>query len=288
MLAAVGCAKEEGLEPGNLRENYFTPAPGATDPESVLRNEFFSGNGVHLLFNDTLRHEKIGVDPGGNDIYHTETVEMRYNLTSTSLYPFVYDYLPDMNSKTAAAELIEKHILPRLGESLHPYSILAVNTIGTYRLLNGEWRPFQNFIVYNGMRCTAVAVEGIAAMNEAERLQLGRTILVELLSARVSSSSDSRLTEFFDKSTPYYKKDKEYDMGWWDGYTLDDVRNLGFLYDKEGWYLPNKTDDTAAYVEAMFLYTGAEFEAEFGGFGIIMDKYDLLRRALLGMGVVLD
>ena len=49
-LFAAGCAKEDGLEPSGIREDYFTVPEDATDPVSVLRRNFHERTGIHLLF----------------------------------------------------------------------------------------------------------------------------------------------------------------------------------------------------------------------------------------------
>ena len=74
-LFAAGCAKEDGLEPSGIREDYFTVPEDATDPVSVLRRNFHERTGIHLLFNDTLRHEQQGTNPDGTPRWYTETID---------------------------------------------------------------------------------------------------------------------------------------------------------------------------------------------------------------------
>jgi len=54
-LLLGACTKEDALEPTGANDDYFTVPATATDPESVMRREFYEETGVHLLFNDTLR-----------------------------------------------------------------------------------------------------------------------------------------------------------------------------------------------------------------------------------------
>lgn len=52
-LLLGACTKEDALEPTGANDDYFTVPATATDPESVMRREFYEETGVHLLFNDT-------------------------------------------------------------------------------------------------------------------------------------------------------------------------------------------------------------------------------------------
>ncbi|MDE7074137.1 MAG: hypothetical protein K2O69_03685, partial [Odoribacter sp.] len=73
------CTKEDDLTPSGARDDYFTVSPDATDPESVLRREFYNSTGVHLLFNDTIRHEQDGTYADGTPYYVTETIDLGYS-----------------------------------------------------------------------------------------------------------------------------------------------------------------------------------------------------------------
>ena len=81
-LLLGACTKEDALEPTGANDDYFTVPATATDPESVMRREFYEETGVHLLFNDTLRHEQRGTFEDGNPRWYTETVDLGYSMTS--------------------------------------------------------------------------------------------------------------------------------------------------------------------------------------------------------------
>ena len=81
-LLLGACTKEDALEPTGANDDYFTVPATATDPESVMRREFYEETGVHLLFNDTLRHEQRGTFEDGNPRWYTETIDLGYSMTS--------------------------------------------------------------------------------------------------------------------------------------------------------------------------------------------------------------
>lgn len=127
-LLLGACTKEDALEPTGANDDYFTVPATATDPESVMRREFYEETGVHLLFNDTLRHEQRGTFEDGNPRWYTETVDLGYSMTSFDDAPAL-TYLQTKQEKEKAVEFVSKYILPHLGQAVRPYSFLMVNTI---------------------------------------------------------------------------------------------------------------------------------------------------------------
>lgn len=67
LLGVVACGDEDALTPEvDTITDCFAPDPNATDEESVLRREFYTTEKSYLLFNDTLRHEELGIDYNGD------------------------------------------------------------------------------------------------------------------------------------------------------------------------------------------------------------------------------
>ena len=163
-LLLGACTKEDALEPTGANDDYFTVPATATDPESVMRREFYEETGVHLLFNDTLRHEQRGTFEDGNPRWYTETVDLGYSMTSFDDAPAL-TYLQTKQEKEKAVEFVSKYILPHLGQAVRPYSFLMVNTIygrdpDTYR--KGILK------YYIGMRTMALSMEPILKLETEE------------------------------------------------------------------------------------------------------------------------
>ena len=283
---ATGCGKEGSLTPSNVRENYFTPDPSATDAESVLRRNFYDTENIYLLFNDTLRHELAGTDRYGDDVFLTETVDLGWTMTGYGSYPFSFNYLSGMAAKNAAVDFVKTHILSRLGATLKPFSVLLVETIDTWRYRNNVWQRYQSYKVYNGSRCTAIALRGVEDMDEEELEEFGITVMFAILVPKIKNSEDEGLAEFFRQSSRYYDYSKS-SFGVPAAWDDEPVRERGFLYDEYRSYFPDKDEDIEAYLDALFNMTTDEFAAEFGVYPVIMKKYGLFKEALLSMGLVL-
>ena len=83
LLGVVACGDEDALTPEvDTITDCFAPDPNATDEESVLRREFYTTEKSYLLFNDTLRHEELGIDYNGDMQYKTELLDIGYTLGS--------------------------------------------------------------------------------------------------------------------------------------------------------------------------------------------------------------
>lgn len=71
--------KRRCIKTNGERDDYFSVPENANDPESVIRRKFYTDHGVHVLFNDTLRHEQRGTYADGTPYWFTETVDLSYS-----------------------------------------------------------------------------------------------------------------------------------------------------------------------------------------------------------------
>ena len=76
LTVTFSCNKEDDLEPTDMRYDYFTVSPDANDEESLLRRKFYEDHNIHLLFNDTLRHEQRGTYADGKPHWFTEQLAL--------------------------------------------------------------------------------------------------------------------------------------------------------------------------------------------------------------------
>ena len=83
LTVTFSCSKEDDLEPTDMRYDYFTVSPDANDEESILRRKFYEDHNIHLLFNDTLRHEQRGTYADGTPHWFTELLDLSYDITTT-------------------------------------------------------------------------------------------------------------------------------------------------------------------------------------------------------------
>lgn len=126
LIGVVACGDEDALTPEvDTITDCFAPDPNATDEESVLRREFYTTEKSYLLFNDTLRHEELGIDYNGDMQYKTELLDIGYTLGSGMVggsIDYKYGYLQSIEDKRAAVTFLKEYVLPHLSTSLKPFS----------------------------------------------------------------------------------------------------------------------------------------------------------------------
>lgn len=293
LSVCVSCAKEEPLEPLNDGfANYFAPAAGATDPESVLRREFYAQTSCYLLFNDTLVTKQIGTDKDGNPLYFHETVDLSYGITSTMTTKYSFEYFSDIESKKRATKLIQEELLDKMAESQRPFSVLLTDVITAYEIYDSGWFEKDKDFVKN-TRSTAIAIKDIADKTDEELVEFGAAILNKFVASSLKGNIDRPILKpFFSLSEGQYEK--YYDLFEdWDYPDIEDVRELGFLRGEIDWdfgYMefPAKTQDLDDFTEAVLTMTYEEFEAENEGYPFVLEKYNLLKQAIKDLGYIIN
>lgn len=281
-LFFFACSKEDSLTPTGARDDYFTVPADATDPESVLRRNFYEEHGVHLLFNDTLIHEQRGTYADGTTYWHTEKIDLSYGLISTS-GTYRHTLLSSPTEREEAVRFAEQYILPRLGEKVKPYSMLALKNLENYS--RGDWN---NVYFINGYRCLGFNFGYLAGLPEEEKEEAIMAWLKAAVSDKVEQLS-SELNAFYAFSNAYYNEDyDDVNPDWRDEYesAADFYHSHGFIR-SGSYYFYMKSTDLSDYVNALFRYTEEEFIAEYADYTIMHEKFRIFRKLILDMGYVL-
>ena len=280
-LCVISCAKEDDLTPTELNEDYFTVPADATDEISVLRREFYERNGVHLLFNDTLRREQRGTYADGTPIWYVETIDLNYNISSSGYSTYVLSYLDNQEAREAAVELVEQHILSHLGEGLRPYSFLLLQQIQDY---DEDYDEYDDVDFVNNVRCMGISTGNIVEQNDEEQVAFCNSMLHSIVSSRVENLEDAVFEEFYSFCSEYYGMDYA-DFGMSDYPEDEELYALGFIL-TYSWYFPYESNDLESFVDAVFEMTEAEFRETYGSYPIIIQKYEIIREIISNMGYV--
>lgn len=276
LAGSLFSCEKENVTPSKVR-NPFAPAPEATDATSELKREFYEKTGCFLLFNDTLRHEYMGVDAFGNPYYDTELLAMDWDLGTVKRdYILRYEYLDGMAQQQKAYDFLVNNLKSSLNKL--PYSILAVNKI---ELRKEDWMTgqvtWESKVCEINSRCMAVAIEGLFAEDvkpEVYVQDLCCTIIFPRLF--VNEEDDwwgSKAYGFveYDMGYGYYNKMDLYVE------TLEDLHREGFLVDVDEVNFPDVRQDASAYIKAVLLETEEEFREKYGQYWKIMEKYEIIK-----------
>ncbi|BCS86005.1 hypothetical protein prwr041_18980 [Prevotella herbatica] len=288
-LSLFSCGdKEDNITPEVPEKNYFAADINANDEESLLRKEFYKTNGCYLLFNDTLRHDSIGVKPNGETIYQTETVDVPYIMSSQAYFAYKYTYIKDIEKKRAAANFIEKNILPHLSAQLRPYSWLLVNSITKYAINDNSYSYDSEQGSVVGNRATAIGIQDIFDMDESDTQQFAKDLSATIVADKVSSQEASILEPFTKFCDNLYETSSE-TTPWDDESNLKLMQESGFIgpHYLSGFilysYYPNKVEDIKDFaklvVEKDDQYVKDTYNNE-----IILEKYMVMKKIILSLG----
>lgn len=197
-ISAIACSSENDLTPSGSREDYFTIPADATDEVSLLRKAFFEQHNVHVLFNDTLRSEQKGTNSDGTPRYYTETIDLNWNMVTHTSEDYRWEYLNEEDYRTAM-NFCSEYLLPHLGKTLRPYSILLLKDLYS---VNSSGRRTDLAFVSN-FRCLAINVGSIIGADEDVKkntyIAICQSIVIEKL-----KDMDDALAEFEAVSEEYY------------------------------------------------------------------------------------
>lgn len=286
-FAFISCSEdEEILEPSGVADNKFAVPSDATGPEAELRRDFFAQTGVYMMFDDLLSREYKGLDKDGNEIWAEERIDFAYDLTDYGLNPPKFVMLESQEEKERAASLIKTYVLPHIeGGALTPFSFLAVKSLERYR--TSYPYEYEDAYTVSCWRCLAIATGEWAEAEGEERDAITATILKDLLSSKISYTSEAAkpFTEISYEYSGMYL-DEIYD-DWDDNKDISRVYELGFLSHRSGYYgdwLPYTSDDFNAYFDLVLSMDESEVMEKYGEYAMIVTKYNLIKDALESLG----
>ncbi len=240
-LLLGACSKEDSLEPTGERDDYFSVPENATDPESVIRRKFYEDHGVHVLFNDTLRHEQRGTYADGTPYWYTETIDLGYSLRSDDGKDFQFEYINTQTTKEEAIKFVEDYILPHLGKSVRPYSFLLVDNLSDW--YGKKWRTID---YYEGERCLALNMKPVLDTEDEQAYSDYCTIIFQSIVTNKMGKLDKAIFDEFNAFSDEY-------------YWYDYVDFYEDFYDYYDDFYDNYKDD---YDDAKDAYEAGEINEE--------------------------
>lgn len=294
MIAAVGLAlcagscSDEDVTPSYADKNLFATADNDASEDAALRRDFFKENGVYLLFNDTLRHDYIGKDAFGDDVYDTEIVDLDYNITgSGSKYTYETEYYTTLEEKQAGTDFVTEYIMPHFkGGSLCPYSFFLIKSLQYQDY--GRWKDLK----YKAcVRCMALALGDITELTEEEKADMGATLCLSILKEKLSYR-DERLDDFHAISNDYTREYFEDVVdGWYDDeHTPEEAQETAYEYGFlsysgwSSWYFPWSDDDYDDYFELVMTTSEEDVREQYGDYPLVLNKYMILRNIITSLG----
>lgn len=280
----VGCKEEEELSPSLPEVNLFEPDENLNDEETVLRKNFYSDNGVYLIFQDTLK----GLDNDGNELI--EAIDPSYTFTGDDGNSYRWTLLDNIDDKKKVIDAINKLIIPHIkGGKFQPYSLLPVNNLEY--LDYDEWVPLS--IIAN-WRCMIISCEQfIECETEKGQQETAKNILYSLISKNLDY-----LNVLLD---PFHAVSEEFSGNyiseifpeWEDEQDITLVYECGYLrYYKDYYGDPayddflTKRNDFISFLTALITTDEEEFRTTYGEYDRIIRKYEILKNVVSDMGYI--
>ncbi|HBL32842.1 MAG TPA: hypothetical protein DDZ96_03355 [Porphyromonadaceae bacterium] len=302
-LSFFGCRSDE-VEIGALEKDYYLTPYGASANDQLLQHHFYDTHHIYLLFNDTIQKEQTSVNPDNTPFYTYQAVNLGYSMTgslSSKDNIFEFDYIQTDKEKQVATQFVQDKILPSLGPDLRPFSFLLIDKINYYVSNASTYYEMRltNPVVFQGWRCTAIAVSGLTDMTDEEQTAYRNQILKTIVAGKISKLDPSIFDSFYSFCSQYYSTFKM-DSG--NSHEVEDfikihptMMDLGFLSayaygNPYGFYMYNfkaKSYDLEDYTNAVFEYSEEEFTNLYGQYPIVMQKYAILKQIIADLGVIL-
>ncbi len=298
VLAAIatGCAKEESLTPTEVKNWYEIEDPG-TGADAVDRKiyEIWQEYGVPVFYSDTIGSEDRGrVDTNGKKAYYYEVLDLNYDMTlrettdQTVLVQWtrIEWWNPEEKVRILPLlELLDTKLLPFIG-SAHPTCIIVTDQLS---IDGGDYYAYRGGVNY-------VALQ--AGYYDAEDPEVVRAYCVDfaaqLLIANFGKKENmQKYWEIPERLlAPYLSTGQTMWSSWvhqtqFPGITPQDLGFLGFHPYWDG-YLPFQEEDIALYINAIIEMSDAEFEAQYGAYPYVMERFRLLKATILEAGLDLS
>lgn len=295
-IALSSCRGEDELDTDptvlDMTPN-FIPTESDNSEEAQMRRDFYNKHKCYLLFNDTLRHEYLGLDFNGDSTFFTETLDIRYSVGSDksnyNTLRYFYQHMQDLDQKKQAVEYLEGHILPHIGEKIRPFSWLLTNKIT--EVTTAPARTTSPYAV-TGQRGIVVANHPLWVIkNESQMASFDRQILTVIIQKIVTNNS-SQFEDFYIISDKYYNLE-------FDATELSDSENTeilqqaGFITRGRGSlnsYIngkyPNREDDLNSYARQTISRTREQMIEKYADYPSILTKDSIVRVRLTSLGYV--
>ena len=297
LIGVVACGDEDVLTPEiDTITDCFAPDPNATDEESVLRREFYTTEKSYLLFNDTLRHEELGIDYNGDMQYKTELLDIGYTLGSGMVggsIDYKYGYLQSIEDKKAAVTFLKEYVLPHLSASLKPFSWFVPASIS---YMSGN--TMVTSVAVAGQRSVVIAVgSDITSKTDVQKKSLASSIFASYLGNQFINN-ETALEEFYAvcdglhgknfsrEDNPTQSEEINMKHQYEAGFVTQHYIRYGSLEIRTVGIYPTKDEDITSFTEFIFTYTMEEIEAKFADYPKVITRARMLSDLIVDLGYI--
>lgn len=266
----ICCNKEAALTASPDNGNPYSRMDNPSSVADHAIYELYKSTGVPVFYNDTITTSPL--------LFFT------YNLQLDPAAYLQIKHLHDPEDIVYGVNMLKESILPFLGDSLKPFSIMLVDSVfatpaGSHSILSmTTYAALTGLVIANVAHIKNMPPDTLSAYRTA--------ILKSVLFGPVSGKAAT--DKFYAVSLNYYNK-SAYGDGSIAGYIAYQPKaQYGFLkvnYESSVYYqAPGQADDLDAYLEAILSMSVDAFQAKYGTYPLVMEKYNILVAIVKAVG----
>jgi hypothetical protein len=256
-----------------------TPAPSANINDPFIRFDNTASDADHQIY---LLYKSTGIPVLYTDTLTTSPLTLLnvgYHITSYDSL-VTLRYLHNQEDIVAGVNFIKDNILPSLGGSLKPYSVLLTDSLYTYNV----YRQKVVLNAYLGLQTLAVSRVAEIKTMPADVLKVYKKDIFKNILLVQLSQHDDLLKGFYAVSAAYYNQ-SAYGDGSIPGYIpYAPKETYGLMTDGTEFpgYYPtgDESTDLANYLDVVLVLSADEFAQKYADYPLVLTKYDLIVKVL--------
>jgi hypothetical protein len=270
LLLAVCCKKEQTPSPSKDVPNPYARTDNANSPLDHAIYQVYQSTGVPIFYTDTIVASPLQLLP--------------INLESDVNAFLKINYLHSDDDLLNGVALLRDSVLPLLGDSLKPFSILLTDSI--FATPAGS-RSILSMNTYLGISGLVLGNVGHIKSMPADTLKAYKLAIIKSL-LQTPIAKNPSTNDFYAVSYNWYGK-YVYGDGSIPGYVAYAPKEqYGFLavnYESSTFYqAPSQADDVNAYLNAILSTSADDFTAKYNADPLVMKKYNILVQILKSAG----
>lgn len=294
-----GCDTEDDLTPSGFEKDWMVIAePTSNDPVDKIRYELYRDYGVSTYYNDTIGHENR-VDMNGASYVYYEILRVFY-APGNRKPDGSYDLLSDHSVLESILTYFDEHVFRRFESCKNMPAFLFVDKV--WSSANVSWRePMEAYLGYNTM--AVYTEQDFETFSDAEKKAYVTMFLSNYFDGILGSSMHTKWEEKFlalsknlnPSCESLYSQSLSFPTRWekaFAGTSFTEKEELGFILSITGedYYgeiyeaTPTEKLDKQSYIEAVLTYTTAEFDAMYEPYGVVKQKFHMMKEKLQELG----
>ncbi|NML21678.1 hypothetical protein HHL16_12375 [Pseudoflavitalea sp. G-6-1-2] len=280
-LLLAACKKESALQPSGIEETILTVKDNPNDPVDHAIYQFFQRTGIPCYYNDTLAKKEIGVFNGVPRYYYTR-LTLAYSGAAGRDTAYKYNITSDKSKVLPMLQLLEHDLMPRIPSSVKLFSVLFVEDLAVRKNYIPTYPELTALNSYGGFNTMAMRIVNPDTFSVESKKKYLAEALGTACYKRLTTLTDIDLNDFYSISRKAFGDEiynTEFTSWFPDQNRKPEEFGLILYYPVFEIFIltPMPEDDLRSFLDAVFLYSTAEFNALYQQYPLVIKKFKLLK-----------